>query len=656
MRLPDSILDEIRARLPLSEVVGRRVTWDRRKSQPSRGDFWACCPFHQEKSPSFHVDDRKGFYHCFGCGASGDHIRFVMETEGATFPEAVEKLAGEAGVVIPARDAESERREKARKSLVDVVQMAERFFQQSLAAPGGTDARAYITRRGLTAETVSTFGLGFAPAERDGLKRHLLAAGVPEAMMVEAGLLIRPDDGRPAYDRFRNRLMIPIHDLRGRVVAFGGRALTADQEPKYLNSPETPLFSKRTLLFNAHRAREAARTSGSVIVVEGYLDAIAVWQAGIRSVVATLGTAFTEDHVLSLWRLASEPVICFDGDRAGISAAHRAIDRILPLIESGRSFNFAFLPDGKDPDELIASGGPERFLAEIRAAVPLNEVLFEREIGAAGRLDTPERRAALEKRLDDLIGQIRDERVARGYRFAARMKVQEALRAADPAPARRGEASAGRGGWQKGRGREPAAAVVLTSAPPAEPQELERLVLGLIVEFPALIARHAEAIARAPFLNEQHRLFRDRLQALTVEEILTAGEAGLEAGSAGARLDDGFFQLLAEVQGGEGEGQRHGHRLRARFPILAFHPSEDFVERCFMHFLGRLELRAIESDLEAAIRHADADLTPESWARIQALQQEVLVRRDDIATEERNFSDEIRQIRTAWGSAAAPGG
>lgn len=652
MRLPDSLFDEIRARLPLSEVVGRRVTWDRRKSQPAKGDFWACCPFHQEKSPSFHVDDRKGFYHCFGCGASGDHIRFVMETEGATFPEAVEKLASEAGVAMPARDAESERREKARKSLADVVQLAERFFQDTLRGPAGADARAYIARRGLTAETVSTFGLGYAPAERDGLKRHLLAAGVSEAMMADAGLIIRPDDGRPAYDRFRNRLMIPIHDLRGRPVAFGGRALSADQEPKYLNSPETALFSKRTLLFNAHRAREAARTSGAVIVVEGYLDAIAVWQAGIHAVVATLGTAFTEEHAQSLWRLAPEPVICFDGDRAGIAAAHRAIDRILPLIESGRSFNFAFLPDGKDPDELIASGGPERFLQEIRAAVPLNAVLFEREIAAAGRLDTPERRAALEKRLDDLIGQIRDERVARGYRFAARVKLQEAMRVAAPPQAGRGEGG-GRGGWQKGRGREAAPAAVLTSAPPAEPQELERLVLGLIVEFPALIARHAEAVARAPFLNEQHRLFRDRLQALTVEEILTAGEATLRAGGAGGRLDDAFFQLLAEVQGSEGEGTRRGHRLRARFPILAFHPSEDFIERCFLHFLSRLELRAIESDLEGAIRLADADLTPESWARIQALQHEVLVRRDDIATEERNFADEIRVIRSAWGSGPA---
>lgn len=642
MRFPDSFLDEIRQRLPLSEVVGRRVTWDKRKSQPGKGDFWACCPFHQERSPSFHVDDRRGFYHCFGCGVSGDHIRFVTETEGATFPEAVERLAGMAGVPMPARDAASERREAQRRTLGDVVELAAKFFETIYRGSAGEDARAYASRRALSPETQKTFRIGFAPAERDALKRHLAAAGIDEAMMIEAGLVIRPDDGRPSYDRFRNRLMIPIHDLRGRVVAFGGRALTPDQEPKYLNSPEGPLFSKRTLLFNAHRAREPARAAGSIVVVEGYLDAIAVYQAGIHSVVATLGTAFTEDQIESLWRLAPEPVICFDGDRAGIAAAHRAIDRILPALTSGHSFNFAFLPDGKDPDELIASGGPARFLSEVRGAVPLFDVMFERETSAA-RIDTPERRAALEKRLEDLIATIRDDRVQRGYRFAARMKLSETFSMLV-------RPRANRPGGSRGRHAGPpeAPSIPLSTAMPAEPMELERLVLGLLIEYPALLVHHAESIGRAPFLIDVHRRFRDALQDLAAEEGLWDGDGAAIA----ARLDGHFFSLLAEILGMDDEGLRRGHRLRARFPILAFHPSEDFIERCLVHFLSRLELRSISAELERAVSRAEREeLTPELWEQIQVYKREVEHREDEILRREREFADEMRAIRAAYGAA-----
>ena len=646
MRIPDSVLDDIRARLPLSEVVGRRVTWDRRKSQPNRGDFWACCPFHQEKSPSFHVDDRKGYYHCFGCGATGDHVRFVMETEGASFPEAVERLAADAGVAIPAADPVSARREEARKGLAEIVALAADFFEASLRSPAGAGARDYAGRRGLSPETIREFRIGFAPAERDALKRHLLTKGVEEAAMEEAGLVGRPDDGRPSYDRFRGRLMIPIHDLRGRVVAFGGRALAADQEPKYLNSPETPLFQKRTLLFNAHRAREAARTAGSIIVVEGYLDAIAVWQAGIKGVVATLGTAFTEDQAASLWRLAPEPVICFDGDRAGISAAHRAIDRILPLVEAGRSFNFAFLPDGKDPDELIATGGPDRFLAEIKAARALFDVLFDRE--AAGvRLDTPERRAALEKRFDELIGQIRDERVARGYRVAVRVRLSELFGAAGLF----GAGGEGRG-ERRGRGRRdggpaaggvPAGRPVAMTAPAAEPLRIERLVLGLLVEYPWLLAVHGERIAGTPLRNEAHRRFRDLLVSFAED----AAEGAL--GERLAALDGALVHVLRDVHGGG--ARRSGERLREDFALVAFHPSEDFIERYFVHLLDRIDLVAIAADLEAAVARVGADLDEASWERVQALKREVVDGEEAWTQAERDLADEARAVRAAYGAA-----
>lgn len=647
MRIPDSVLDDIRARLPLSEVVGRRVTWDRRKSQPNRGDFWACCPFHQEKSPSFHVDDRKGFYHCFGCGASGDHVRFVMETEGASFPEAVERLAADAGVAIPAADPVAARREEARRGLAEIVALAADFFEASFRAPAGAAVRDYAGRRGLTPETIREFRVGWAPGERDALKRHLLMKGVEEAAMVEAGLVIRPDDGRPAYDRFRNRLMIPIHDVRGRVVAFGGRALAADQEPKYLNSPETPLFQKRTLLFNAHRAREAARTAGSIVVVEGYLDAIAVFQAGIRGVVATLGTAFTEDQVVNLWRLAPEPVICFDGDRAGISAAHRAVDRILPLVEAGRSFNFAFLPDGKDPDELIAIGGPERFLAEVKAAQPLFDVLFGRE--AAGvRLDTPERRAALEKRFDELIGQIRDERVARGYRVAARVRLSELFGAAGlfgPGGDGRGERR-GRGRREAGppTGAAPAGRPVAMTAPAAEPTRVERLVLGLLVEYPWLLAVHGERIAASPLKVEAHRRFRDLLVSFAED----AAEGAF--GDRLAELDGALVHVLRDVHGG-GAARRAGERLREAFALVAFHPSEDFIERYFVHLLDRVDLAAIAADLDAAVTRAGAELDEASWERVQALKQEITAGEEAWTQAERDLADEARAVRAAYGAS-----
>jgi DNA primase len=644
MRIPETLLDDIRARLPLSEVVGRRVTWDRRKSQPARGDFWACCPFHQEKSPSFHVDDRKGFYHCFGCGASGDHVRFVMETEGASFPEAVERLAADAGVPMPARDAASERREAQRQGLGEVVELAAQFFEASFRGPAGQGARDYARRRGLAAETLRTFRFGLAPAERDALKRHLLAKGVDEALMVEAGLVIRPDDGRPAYDRFRNRLIIPIHDPRGRVVAFGGRALERDQDPKYLNSPETPLFQKRALLFNAHRAREAARTAGSIVVVEGYLDAIAVYQAGIKAVVATLGTAFTEDQVLSLWRLAPEPVICFDGDRAGVAAAHRAVDRILPLVEAGRSFNFAFLPDGKDPDELIAMGGPDRFLAEVKAAVPLVEVMFERE--AAGvRLDTPERRAALEKRLDDLVAQIRDQRVARGYRVAIRLRLSELF---DRASSQFRPAGRGDRGRRRDGGAAPPFVRVTMTAPPTEPTRVERLVLGLLVEYPRLILLLGERIAAAPLRSEAHRRFRDALVAIAHE-----GEAtGLDERLAG--LDGPLLHLLRDVHGGtDGRGRRAGERLREAFGLVAFHPSEDFIERYVVHLLDRLDLLAIGDDLEAAVAHAGAEPDEAAWHRVVALKHELQAGEETWTQAARALADEARSIRAAYGTASA---
>ena len=323
MTFPPSFLDEIRARVPLEGVIGKRVRLVRRGRE-----LIGLCPFHKEKTPSFTVNEEKGFFHCFGCGAHGDVIGFLMRDEGLPFPEAVERLAGDAGLALPARDPRAEAREKERHSLYGVVEAAAAWFESELAGPRGAAARRYLDARGVDEETRAHFRIGFAPDSRTALRTKLEGDGVPEAMMLSAGLVIAPEDGGTPYDRFRGRIIFPICDRRGRVVAFGGRAL-GERQPKYLNSPETPLFAKGSLLYGQHLAAPAARKANRVIAVEGYMDVIALHQAGIAEAVAPLGTALTEQQLEALWRLAEDPVLCFDGDEAGARAAARAVERAL---------------------------------------------------------------------------------------------------------------------------------------------------------------------------------------------------------------------------------------------------------------------------------------------------------------------------------------
>ena len=409
MKVSDSFLDEIRTRLPVSTVVSRRVPLKR------AGREWkGLSPFNKEKTPSFTVNDQKGFYHCFSSSKHGDIFTFLMEMEGLSFPEAVERLAGEAGVPMPAPDPQYERTVKERLGLLDALEAAAKLFEEALRAPGGRDALHYAEGRGISRDTISEFRVGYAPGSRDALKTALIKQGFTEAQLLDAGLIIKPDDGRPTYDRFRNRLTIPILDAKSRVIAFGARALDADAQPKYLNSPETKLFDKGSMVFNFARARQAAYDKGELIVVEGYMDVIALHQAGFKNVVATLGTAFTERQMEQLWHLAPEPIICFDGDKAGEAAAARAVDRMLPALREGHSFRFAFLPHGQDPDDFVRGSGPAAFAACARGASPLIDMLWTRETSAAS-LDTPERRAAFEARLETLLGQIGNARVKDHY-------------------------------------------------------------------------------------------------------------------------------------------------------------------------------------------------------------------------------------------------
>jgi DNA primase len=586
MRFENRLLDEIRARLTLSDLVGRRVNWDRRKTQPGKGDYWACCPFHQEKSPSFHVDDRRNRYKCFGCGASGDHFTFVCETEGLSFPEAVERLAEQAGVALPAPDPQAARREKKRAGLADICEMAALFFQNEFAGPRGEAARAYCAKRDLLPETLREFRFGFAPDSRDALKSYLAARDIPEEAMVEAGLVIRPDDGRPGYDRFRGRLMIPIQDDRGRVVAFGGRTLLPDGQPKYLNSPETPLFHKGVMLFNAHRAREPAFKANQAVVVEGYLDAIALWQAGIRHVVATLGTAFTETQISSLWRLAPEPIVCFDGDTAGLAAANRSIDRMLPELKSGYSFHFVFLPNGSDPDDIVRGEGRDGFIRLLEQSNPLSEVLWSRETESQA-IDTPERKAALEKRINSLVSQIKDERVQLRYRHLYRVRLAQLFWQSDKVQTKR--------------------TVHLNryeGAPGEELSGLEKVILGLCVEYPDIFENNSEPIMLTDF-SEDMEIFKEELHRILV---VLENQSPLEFYR---HVRKEFYETLDDVHGkptandNGADGVRYGYNLRLRFPILNYNPDDGFVERCVLHFLRRLGIRMMENDIESMTHTSD---------------------------------------------------
>lgn len=424
MAFNEAFLDELKTRIRVADVVGRRVKLVRKGRE-----FMGLCPFHSEKSPSFSVNEQKGFYHCFGCGAHGDAIKFVCETESLGFREAVERLASEAGMEIPVDTPLQREREEQRRSLYDVVQAAQAFYRERLSGPGGTTARAYLAKRELDAVTIEHFGLGFAPEGSTTLIQHLTAKNIPLVEIIEAGLAVIPEGRSEAIDFFRNRLTIPINDARGRVVAFGARTLLPDGKPKYINTSETPLFHKGRTLYNLDRARKAAFDAQSIIVAEGYLDVIALAKAGIVNAVAPLGTALTEDQIGMLWKIAPEPVLCFDGDTAGVRAAHRALDRALPMLKPGQSLRFAFLPEGMDPDDLVKRDGAAAMQKVVTEARAMIEVFWERERDAAD-LSTPERRAALERRIGDLSGGIEDPIVRDHYRRELKDRLWGLLRPA----------------------------------------------------------------------------------------------------------------------------------------------------------------------------------------------------------------------------------
>jgi DNA primase len=490
--LSPAFIDELRSRTTLSTLIGRSV-----KLQKAGREFKACCPFHNEKSPSFYVNDEKGFYHCFGCGAHGDAIRFLTEAKGLPFMDAVKDLAAAAGMDLPAPDPAARARAERASGLIGVTEAAAAWYRKQLGGIEGAGARAYLDKRGIGAHAREAFGIGFAPDGRNRIAPAL--ADVKEAELVEAGLLIQPDrdSGGPAkaYDRFRGRLMIPIRDARGRTIAFGGRILDSG-EPKYLNSPDTPLFDKGRTLFNLDRAGPVARKSGRAIVVEGYLDVIALDQAGIGEAMAPLGTALTEAQMARLWSLVDAPILCFDGDAAGRKAGLRAAHRALPILRPGKTLRFAMLPPGKDPDDIVRAGGAQAFEAAIADPVPLDILLYQ-EARAAADMDRPEARAGLRQTLNEIAASCGDRLVAEEYRRALTSLFFEDF------------------GWNKGERRTIASAILRTANADAPRRALrdaylEAMLYGLS-RHPGLIADHLDQLGTMPIADDKLARWRDAL-------------------------------------------------------------------------------------------------------------------------------------------------
>lgn len=525
MSLTPQWLDELRSRTTLSALIGRSI-----KIQKAGREYKACCPFHNESTPSFTINDEKGFYHCFGCSAHGDAIRWMTDQRGLGFMDAVKELASEAGMDVPAPDPRAAKKQEQRNSLYDVMTAAQDFFVEQLGSVQGSHAREYLKKRGMKRNTVTEFGFGYAPDSRGALKQALSKFDM--AMLVEAGLLISVD-GKDPYDRFRGRLMIPIRDIRGRVIAFGGRIL-GDGEPKYLNSPDTPLFDKGRTLYNLNQASPASRQTGRVIVTEGYMDVIALTQAGFPDCVAPLGTAVTEQQIEMLWRMSEAPILCFDGDRAGQKAGVRAAGRAMPLLKPGHSLRIASLPAGQDPDDIVSKNGKAAFDELLDSAKALDEHLWNYE-RASMPITTPEQRAGLKQRLNDYVATIGNDDIRQLYGQAFRERFDDLFQKSRTIVQRQSNFTRNKNGkWQ------PSAAAQL---PPSDKARsigthgsdiLLQAIIACLLRYPKLISINFEMLSDINARTQWHQQLldslldnMDRKETLESEAFLTILETTL---------------------------------------------------------------------------------------------------------------------------------
>lgn len=618
MAFPPQFLDELRARIAVTSVVGRRVKLIR-KGREHHG----LCPFHNEKTPSFTVNDDKGFFHCFGCGAHGDAIGFEMRAGHLSFTEAVERLAAEAGLEVPKATPEDRQREERRASLHDAMEAACVFFEQNLRGSAGREGYDYLRDRGVTDETIARFRLGWAPDSRTALKTALMSDVLPESLLLEAGLLKKPDGPGASFDMFRGRVVFPITDRRGRVIAFGARTL-GDGQPKYLNSPDTPLFHKGATLYGLAHAREMARELNRVVVTEGYMDVIALHQAGFAYAVAPLGTAVTEQQIEELWRLAPEPILCLDGDNAGQRAMVRAMDRAFPILKPGHSLRFAALPAPEDPDSLIKARGPAAMQAVLDAAQPMVEVAWR--IAIEGRpLDTPEARALLEKELADKAFSIADETVRFQYLATFRQKAKEHFRPKwEPR-------KAGGGGKQGGRFRpDPQAplkgpdGLLPGAGRPRPPQPVsaaqEWVMLSLILDHPRLMDSIGERLGESTFADKG----LDNLRRGILKHLGAARD--LDADGLIAHLrNDGHSRILDHLL------DTTERRLRALRPGLSAEEARIHWEHVY-NLYTRKDLLADVSEASAQLAEGT---TAAAWSRFEAVkrQQQLASSKDDEPSE-----------------------
>lgn len=612
MAFPPQFLEELRARLPLSEVAGRRMRLVR-----AGREYKAPCPFHNEKTPSFTINDQKGFFHCFGCGAHGDVIGFVMRLENLSFPEAVEWLAGQAGLTVPTQNLEEREKFARQKSLYDLLEQTTRWFEQQLYAPAGRAGLEYFRRRGLDEESMARFRLGFAPMDAQALRQHLTKAGYDDAMMAEAGVMKCPEDGRPAYAFFRNRVIFPVSDRRGRVVAFGARLLEGEG-PKYINTSETPLFHKGQMLYGMARARQAAADGQPLVVVEGYMDVIACVRAGWHGAVAPLGTALTETQVLTLWKLAPlgqrVPVLCFDGDTAGRRAAWRAVERILPHLMPDHSVRFAFLPDGEDPDSLLRSQGTRAFQAVLDQALSLADMVWDLE-RQSRVLDTPEARAGLQAALEERCQSIADSAVRSFYLSEMRQRIGAAFSgwrgSGGPPQSRYSPYSPAAGGGRRyPRGQDVPRAPLTRTRPKSVGHLRARILLATLINNPYLFEEFGEDMVGLAFDDESvEHLWHDLVTVLSEDSALDADTLcrhlcahGHEAALSGLRSDHTYLHAAFARPGTAPEQVRAGWR--------------DVVRQGYR--------REVQAELKAAERQLGRDPTEANFARVVALRQEAL--------------------------------
>jgi len=613
MRYPPDLLDEIRSRLPVSRVVERRV-----KLKRAGREYMGLSPFKTERTASFTVNDHKGFYHCFASGEHGDIFNFLMKTEGLSFPEAVERLAAEAGVPLPAPVPVDEAKASFEARLLSACDEACNYFQAHLFGHEGGAALAYLERRCVTQSEINAFRLGFAPDSKSGLKRHLNQKGFSLDEMQEAGLLIHGSDIAVPYDRFRGRLIFPIMDAKRRVIAFGGRALADGQQPKYLNSPETGLFHKGHVLFNLAAAREASRVTRSVIVAEGYMDVIALSRAGFPNAAAPLGTALTSDQLRLLWTMSPMPTLCFDGDAAGQKAAHRVLDAALPYLEPGRSLQFVFLPDGRDPDDMVRDGSQETLRKLLAEPIPLIDVLWSRE-QARHPLDTPEQRAGFEARLMELTGQIEHKSLKYHYitalreRLRATGKGQRRL-SAGPAsgPGKRQPAGAAVRGASAiansgaRTGSLLASKIVQMSAPCSAPRET--VLVGAILQHPWLLDIFLEEIAGLHFDDGDCERLRDQILSVHHTEEPLDNEKLLEHLSR-----EGYGAELERVE------RATAHNADVYF---ARNASKDQVLEGWRHVMMLHGKAGVPRSLQEAESDYLSEPTAENFSKLRAIVQQ----------------------------------